>query len=424
MGLYLGFSLGFGVIQVYLVGGAVRDLLLGQPLQDRDFVVVGSTPAQMTNWGFIPVGQDFPVFLHPKTHEQYALARTERKTGHGYHGFTFFTDPSVTLAQDLARRDLTINAMALPCPNMPVQEGFQDWLPLSNQPASYLPASLPTLIDPHGGQGDLQNACLRHISPAFSEDPVRVLRVARFAARFPQFRIHPDTWVLMHHMVAQGETQSLVYERVWQETARALMATSPSRFFEVLNRIQPLGPEWPALIPPWVLTQLDQAAHGGCPLPVRVALLAQSWPEPSLFQTHAHILRMPRSAIQLSTLWLRERTPLKQALTFSAADWASFFERCDAWRQNQRFEELREVWSLSQPDLYASVRLVLEAAWQAASTVNPGAVVAGLTQQKIPQGSQGTVIAQAIRQARQQAIQKALSLSTFLATPLDRTLDI
>jgi tRNA nucleotidyltransferase (CCA-adding enzyme) len=322
----------------------------------------------------------------------------------------------VTLAQDLARRDLTINAMALACPNTPLQEGFQDWLPLSppsiSHPNTHLP-TFPALIDPYGGQDDLQNTCLRHVSPAFSEDPVRVLRVARFAARFPQFHIHLDTWALMHHMVEQGETKALVYERVWQEMALALMEKSPSRFFEVLNRVQPLGPEWPEIIPPSILTQLDQAAHGSTALPVRVALLAQSWPEPSLFQTHAHSLRMPRSAIQLGTLWLREQHPLQQASTFKAADWAAFFDRCDAWRQKERFEQLQEVWSWSQPDLYASVQPVLDAAWQAASSVNPGAVVAGLTQQKTP--SQGMMIAQAIRHARQQAIQRALSSSTFSA---------
>ncbi|MDD5391832.1 MAG: multifunctional CCA addition/repair protein [Thiothrix sp.] len=198
-------------IESWLVGGAVRDRLLGIPLKDRDWVVTGATPENLLQQGFKPVGSDFPVFLHPQTGEEYALARTERKTAKGYHGFQFHAAPDVTLAEDLARRDLTINAMA------------QD--------------ENGNLIDPYGGQSDLQDRLLRHVSPAFAEDPVRILRVARFAARFAPlgFRVADETQHLMQTMVAAGEVDALVPERVWQETVRALAEPAPERFFEVLR---------------------------------------------------------------------------------------------------------------------------------------------------------------------------------------------
>ena len=196
-------------MQVYLVGGAVRDELLGLPVKERDWVVVGATPQQMVDLGFRPVGKDFPVFLHPETGEEYALARTERKSGHGYHGFTVYTAPDVTLEDDLVRRDLTVNAMA-------EDEHGQ-------------------VIDPHGGQRDLAARVLRHVSPAFAEDPVRILRLARFAARFHDFTVAEETLALMRQMVDDGEVDHLVAERVWQELARGLMEARPSRMFEVLR---------------------------------------------------------------------------------------------------------------------------------------------------------------------------------------------
>src|SRR5690606_30146534 len=196
-------------MKIYVVGGAVRDELLGLPVKDRDHVVVGATPDDMVARGFTPVGKDFPVFLHPKTHEEYALARTERKTAPGYKGFVFHADRSVTLEQDLARRDLTINAMAR------AEDG--------------------ALIDPFGGQQDLQARVFRHVSKAFDEDPVRILRVARFAARFTEFSIAPETQSLMPRMVQAGEVDALVPERVWQEMARGLMEAQPSRMLTVLQ---------------------------------------------------------------------------------------------------------------------------------------------------------------------------------------------
>src|ERR1700712_1591260 len=196
-------------MKIYTVGGAVRDQLLGLAIKDRDFVVVGATPDQMVQAGFRPVGKDFPVFLHPETQEEYALARTERKTAPGYHGFVFHTAPEVTLEQDLVRRDLTINAIAR--------------------------ADDGSLVDPFNGQSDLAARIFRHVSPAFAEDPVRILRLARFAARFADFTVAPDTLALMRSMVDAGEVDALVPERVWQEVARGLMEAAPSRMLTVLR---------------------------------------------------------------------------------------------------------------------------------------------------------------------------------------------
>ncbi|HQX07244.1 MAG TPA: multifunctional CCA addition/repair protein, partial [Zoogloea sp.] len=251
-------------MKIYCVGGAIRDELLGLPVKDRDWVVVGATPEALLAEGYRPVGKDFPVFLHPRTHEEHALARTERKTAPGYAGFVFHTDATVTLEEDLARRDLTINAMA---------RGDDD-----------------VLVDPYGGQADLQARVFRHVSPAFAEDPVRILRVARFAARFADFRVAPETLQLMRAMVAAGEVDALVPERVWQELARGLMEALPSRMIQVLRdcgalaRILPeldclFGVPQPARYHPEVdtgvhqLLVIDAAAASGQPLAVRLACL-------------------------------------------------------------------------------------------------------------------------------------------------------
>jgi tRNA nucleotidyltransferase (CCA-adding enzyme) len=196
-------------MKLWTVGGAIRDEMLGRPVHDRDWVMVGATPEQLVAEGYKPVGKDFPVFLHPETREEVALARTERKTAPGYHGFVFHAEPSVTLEDDLARRDLTINAMA------------RD--------------DAGTLVDPFHGQRDLADKVLRHVSPAFAEDPVRILRLARFAARFTDFTVAPETEALMRSMVEAGEVDALVAERVWQELSRGLMEEKPSRMFEVLR---------------------------------------------------------------------------------------------------------------------------------------------------------------------------------------------
>jgi tRNA nucleotidyltransferase (CCA-adding enzyme) len=251
-------------MQIYCVGGAVRDELLGLPVQDRDYVVVGATPEQMVAHGFRPVGKDFPVFLHPKTHEEYALARTERKTARGYKGFQVYASPEVTLEQDLARRDLTINAIA------------RD--------------EAGGLVDPYNGRADLEAGVLRHVSSAFIEDPVRILRVARFCARFPKFHIAPETIELMREMVENGEVDALVPERMWQEFAKGLMEQTPSRMFLALRECGALArilPEIERLFgvpqPPQhhpeidtgvhVMLVVDQAAAQNYPLPVRFAAL-------------------------------------------------------------------------------------------------------------------------------------------------------
>ncbi|MGC9185765.1 MAG: multifunctional CCA addition/repair protein, partial [Thiomonas sp.] len=250
--------------RAYIVGGAVRDALLGRLAGDRDWVVVGATPQDMVDAGFIPVGRDFPVFLHPQTHEEYALARTERKTAPGYHGFAVHAAPDVTLEDDLLRRDLTINAMAQ------AEDG--------------------TLIDPYGGQRDLQARVLRHVSPAFAEDPVRILRLARFAARFADFSVAAETLELMRRMVQAGEVDALVPERVWQELARGLMEDHPQRMFAVLRDCGALARLLPELDRLWgvpqradyhpevdtgvhVMLVLQAAVALGAPLQVRWACL-------------------------------------------------------------------------------------------------------------------------------------------------------
>jgi tRNA nucleotidyltransferase (CCA-adding enzyme) len=261
-------------MQVFVVGGAVRDALMGERVNDRDWVVVGSTPEAMTAEGFMPVGKDFPVFLHPQTREEYALARTERKTARGYKGFAVQADPSVTLEEDLARRDLTVNAMAVP-------EALAHALPST---------WTGQIVDPYGGQRDLQAKVLRHVTHAFAEDPVRILRVARFAARFADFSVADETMALMRQMVEDGEVDHLVPERVWQELVRGLMSAQPSRMFEVLRACGALKVLLPELDRLWGVPQraeyhpevdtgvhmmmvMDMAARLNTPLSVRVACL-------------------------------------------------------------------------------------------------------------------------------------------------------
>src|SRR5215813_1179427 len=251
-------------MKIYRVGGSVRDELLARPIADRDYVVVGAMPQEMLDRGFKPVGREFPVFLHPETREEYALARTERKRGRGHRGFSFHAAPEVTLEEDLARRDLTINAMARDADG--------------------------TLIDPYGGASDLRQGVLRHVGRAFVEDPLRVLRVARFAARFG-FTVAPETEALLREIAASGELATLPRERVWQELAKALMEAQPSRFFVVLNRCGALAQLLPEVDPifstpvrhwarrtdeavPAALRALDHAASAGDPLEVRYAVLA------------------------------------------------------------------------------------------------------------------------------------------------------
>ncbi|WP_144734656.1 multifunctional CCA addition/repair protein [Extensimonas perlucida] len=340
-------------MQIYMVGGAVRDQLLGRPVNDHDWVVVGATPEQMTALGYLPVGRDFPVFLHPQTREEYALARTERKSGRGYRGFVVQASPDVTLEQDLARRDLTINSIAI----------------------SADPASAGAIIDPYGGVQDLQRRVLRHVSEAFHEDPVRILRVARFAARFTDFSVAPETMQLMREMVAHGEADHLVPERVWQELARGLMEDKPSRMFEVLREcgaLRVLLPEvdrlWGVPQPPQhhpevdtgvhLLLVLDMAARLQAPLTVRFACLTHDLGKgstpPDILPRHigheqrsVQLLkglcarwRVPNDCRELAEVVAREHGNIHRSGDLGAAALVRLLERCDAIRKPQRFEEI------------------------------------------------------------------------------------
>ena len=337
-------------MRCYVVGGAVRDALLGLPVNDHDWVVVGSTPEAMVAAGYTPVGRDFPVFLHPQTHEEYALARTERKSGRGYQGFVVLAAPEVTLEQDLARRDLTINAIA------------QD------------PAT-GALTDPFNGQQDLQDKVLRHVSQAFVEDPVRLLRLARLAARFPQFSIAPETQALLAHMVDDGEIDHLVPERVWQELSRGLMESRPDRMLTVLRGCGALSRLLPEVDKLWGVPQpaehhpeidtgvhllmvLRCAAQLNAPLAVRYAALCHDLGKgstpPAEWPRHiAHESRSAKLAAQMSERWkvpadcrelavltAREHGNVHRSGTLDAAATVRLLDRCDAWRRPERFAGL------------------------------------------------------------------------------------
>ena len=361
-------------MKIYMVGGAVRDRLLGLTPGDRDYVVVGSSPDEMIAAGYQPVGKDFPVFLHPRTHEEYALARTERKTGYGYHGFSCYAAPDVTLEEDLARRDLTINAMA------------ED--------------DHGNVIDPYGGQQDLATRRLRHVGPAFAEDPVRILRLARFAARFPEFTVAPETLALMQQMVCAGETKHLVAERVWQELSRGLMAEQPGRMFEVLTACGAAADLFTGIHAASAVNQdrLNCAAHHALSLPVRTALwlIECSASDVSVL---ANTLRLPADCREMALLLVRYRKPLIELHAQSAEDRLETLERCDALRRTDRFKQLLSA----LPCLGADAR-VAESWLQtvaAAAAVDAGAIaLSARTQAHIPAR---------IRDARIEAIQNLLA---------------
>ncbi len=402
-------------MQAYVVGGAVRDALLGRPVHDRDWVVVGATPEALLDAGYTAVGKDFPVFLHPDTHEEYALARTERKTAPGYHGFVFHCAPEVTLEQDLARRDLTINAMA---------QGPDG-----------------RLIDPYGGQRDLAARVLRHVSDAFAEDPVRILRLARFAARFEDFHVAPETQALMAGMVADGEVDTLVPERVWQELARGLMEAHPSRMFEVLRgcgalaRLLPevdrlFGVPQPAQHHPEIDTGvhlmmvLDTSARLQAPLDVRYACLGhdlgkgttppEEWPRhiahearsEALVRALSDRLRTPGDAKALALLVAREHGNIHRSAAFGPAALLRLLERADAFRRPARFAdallacECDARGRLGFEDAAYPQRARLTAALAAALEVDTAAVAA----QALAGGARGAQIAQAIQAARVHAL--------------------
>ncbi|HEY8974094.1 MAG TPA: multifunctional CCA addition/repair protein [Burkholderiaceae bacterium] len=406
-------------MKAFVVGGAVRDGLLGEPVNDRDWVVTGASPQDMLDAGYLPVGKDFPVFLHPQTHEEYALARTERKTGPGYRGFEVYAAPDVTLEDDLRRRDLTINAIA-------------------QQPDG-------TLVDPHHGQRDLQARVLRHVSEAFTEDPVRILRLARFAARWPEFTVAPETDALMKQMVAAGEVDALVAERVWQELSRGLMERAPARMFEVLRGVGALArllPEVDALFgvpqPPQhhpeidtgvhTLMVLDRCAATAQPLAVRYACLVHdlgkgTTPADILPRHIGHEqrgedlirgvnerLRVPTDCGELALLTAREHSNVHGSGKLDATAVMRLLERCDALRRPERFLQMLAACEcdatgrLGLEDLPYPQRARLAAALKIAQDVDARAA----STRAIERGLKGEAIAAEIRYARVLALKAGL----------------
>ncbi|RQP27811.1 multifunctional CCA addition/repair protein [Burkholderia ubonensis] len=411
-------------MRVYAVGGAIRDELLGMPVQDRDYVVVGATPEQMVAQGFKPVGKDFPVFLHPQTHEEYALARTERKTAAGYHGFQFYYAPDVTLDEDLARRDLTINAMA--------REVSPD-------------GSLAgPVIDPFDGQADLRARVFRHVSDAFVEDPVRILRIARFAARFTGFAVADDTLALMRRMVDAGEVDALVAERVWQELARGLMEARPSRMFDALRECGALARILPEVDALWgvpqradyhpevdtgvhVMMVVDHAAKQGYSLAVRFAALTHdlgkaTTPEDVLPRHIGHEgrsvdllkplcdrLRVPNECRDLALVVAREHGNMHRVMEMGAAALVRLFERTDALRKPARFAEMVQACEADargrlglQTQPYPQAER-LRVALVAARGVDAGAIARGV-------GADTAKIKDAVHRARIQAVARSLDI--------------
>jgi tRNA nucleotidyltransferase (CCA-adding enzyme) len=381
-------------MEIYLIGGAVRDALLGLPVVDRDWVVVGATPEAMLALGYKPVGRDFPVFLHPVTHEEYALARTERKTAPGYRGFVIHAAPEVTLEQDLARRDITINSIAY-------YVDYSSALALKNDQTLALTLDPAHLIDPFGGQADLKAKVLRHVTPAFREDPVRILRVARFNARFPEFAVAPETWQLMRDMVDHGEVKSLVPERVWQELGTGLMAQQPARMMDVLTRAGALAQLMPALRPgaDAAFAVLDAAARANANLAVRFACLMSHFETDSVF-----LSRTPRYCSDLASLLARELDRVAEA-ALSATELVRLFERCDAFRKPTRFLQLLECCALLQ----GLDTGPLQRAMQAAQTVTSQQAMPGLAAHDLEASCvSGPQIAQAMRDARVRAVAQFL----------------
>ena len=411
-------------MKIYQVGGAVRDALLGLPVHDRDWLVVGGTPEAMVAQGFTPVGRDFPVFLHPRTHEEYALARTERKSGHGYQGFTVYTSPDVTLEEDLARRDLTINAIAAPA----------DW------------TGAEGIFDPYHGVADLHAKVLRHVTEAFAEDPVRILRVARFAARFTDFSVAPETMALMQAMVQAGEVAHLVPERVWQEISRGLMQAQPERMFAVLRACGALAVLLPELDRLWGVPQradyhpevdtgvhtmlvLGQAVQQQAPLAVRWACLVHDLGKGT---TPADVLprhigheqrgaklvrqvgerwRVPKECTELAELVASEHGNIHRSLDLSPAAVLRLLQRCDALRKPERFAQAlwacecdaRGRWGFE--DAAYPQRARLQQALAVVLGVATGPIAAGA----VAAGKKGAAIGQAVDAVRVQALAATLN---------------
>ena len=416
-------------MQVFVVGGAVRDALMGERVNDRDWVVVGSTPEAMTAQDFVPVGKDFPVFLHPQTREEYALARTERKTARGYKGFAVQAAPDVTLEEDLARRDLTVNAMAVP-------------EALAHQPPS---AWTIQIVDPYGGQGDLQAKVLRHVTEAFAEDPVRILRLARFAARFADFSVASDTMALMRQMVEDGEVDHLVPERVWQELAKGLMSERPSRMFEVLRSCGALKVLLPELDRLWGVPQraeyhpevdtgvhmmlvMDMTARLNMPVAVRVACLMHDLGKGNtpadvlprhighesrsvkLLQKVCERLRVPTDCKELAEVVAREHGNIHRSAALGPEALMRLLDRCDAIRQPERFARVLQACECDargrlglEESAYPQAERLLKAQ-QAALSVE----TAPIAQAAAAQGLKGPQIGEQIFKARVKAVAASL----------------
>ncbi len=363
-------------MKIYRVGGSVRDELLGLPVVDRDYVVVGSTPEEMVRLGYKPVGRDFPVFLHPESHEEYALARTERKTSRGYKGFHVHAAPEVTLEEDLQRRDLSINAMARD------ERG--------------------NLVDPFGGAADLERRLLRHVSPAFVEDPVRILRVARFAARFG-FAVAPETMALMRTMVDSGEAGALVPERVWQEFSRGLMEGEPALMFAVLAESRLLENFLPELALQFrdgygandaarvLVRSLACAAAAHLGLAPRFALVAARSGSREIARVVSDRLKAPGECRDLALLAAQHGATLRKAAEIRATGRLALLERCDAFRRAARFDELLAVCECLERGERGWVeapyppRAALRRALAAASSVDAGAIAARTEKAHIPE---------------------------------------
>jgi tRNA nucleotidyltransferase (CCA-adding enzyme) len=420
-------------MKTYLVGGAVRDALMGRAVKDRDWCVVGSSPEEMVKRGFLPVGKDFPVFLHPQTKEEYALARTERKTAKGYHGFAFHTAPDVTIEQDLARRDLTINSIAI-CADSIRTDGQFDLK--STAPDAW--------VDPFGGQRDIAAKLLRHTSAAFEEDPVRILRVARFAARYPDFTVAPETMQLMKQMVASGEAGALVAERVWQELAKGLMEAQPSRMFDVLRECGALKVVLPEVERLWGVPQraeyhpeidtgvhlmmvLNMAAKLNAPLTVRVACLmhdlGKGTTPASVLPRHigheersvrlllpvCERLRVPTDCKDLATLVAREHGNIHRSQELNAAATLRLLERCDAIRKPHRFAQVMQACECDARGRLGKENEPYPQAQRLQTALNAalGVSTVEIAEAAMAQGKKAAQIGQAIAAERVRAIEGA-----------------
>jgi tRNA nucleotidyltransferase (CCA-adding enzyme) len=375
-------------LKTYQVGGAVRDRLLGLPVHDIDYVVVGSSVKEMLGNGFRPVGSHFPVFLHPQTQHEYALARTERKTAPGHQGFIFHADPSIQLEDDLKRRDLTINAMA--------------------QEVNASGELIGHLIDPYRGKVDLEQGIFRHLSDAFSEDPLRVLRVARFAARFPTFTIAPETLAIMKHMVSKDELKTLSKERIWQELARALRSQAPERFIDVLEECGALEEIWPtAFTVQWrnmssrkeMLAQLNQVVGIHPEIDKRLAILLKKL-KPVEISTWGGELRVPNEITEYC--FAVAEFEACHEFVLSPQIVLDLFNRTDVWRKPARFTEVMKLFESIGVGVANWSKLV-----NAALQVDGGQIAAKISQLG-SSSNLGEQIHQAVVHARLMAISQAL----------------